>query len=123
VPAPRRSVSRPAPASEVAPQAADDPLASAHQLADQGDYARAATLLEAVLARHFDNIDAQHLLGLIRAAEGAVTEAQRCFQRALYLNPTHQPSLEHLALLAARRGDSAAARQLQRRAARKDADG
>jgi chemotaxis protein methyltransferase WspC len=52
-----------------------------------------------------------------------VTEAQRCFQRALYLNPGHQPSLEHLALLAARRGDSAAARQLQRRAARKDAEG
>jgi len=123
VPALRRPASRPRPVIEVAPQAADDPLASAHRLADQGDYPRAAALLEALLAKHFDNIDAQHLLGLIRAAEGAVTEAQRCFQRALYLNPGHQPSLEHLALLAARRGDSAAARQLQRRAARKDAEG
>jgi chemotaxis protein methyltransferase WspC len=122
-PAPRRPASRSLPVIEVAPHAADDRLSSAHRLADQGDYAQAAALLEALLARHFDNIDAQHLLGLVRAAEGAVTEAQRCFQRALYLNPGHQPSLDHLALLAARHGDSAAARQLQRRAARKDTEG
>jgi chemotaxis protein methyltransferase WspC len=115
-------VPTPPPAAVTVATPSPDTLSAARTLADRGDYAEAASLLEALLAHHFDNVDAQHLLGLIRAAEGAVTEAQRCFQRALYLDPAHRASLEHLALLAARRGDGAAARQLERRAARKGAE-
>lgn len=93
-------------------------LEQARALADRGAYTQAAAQVDIVLGQQPDNADAQHLLGLIRAAEGRTTEARQCFQRALYLAPAHLPSLQHLALLAERCGDATQARLLQQRVAR-----
>ena len=116
VPRGPRPATAPVPATAVSSLEAQ--LAQARALADRGAYAAAAAQVTALLARHMDNADAQHLLGLIRAAEGDTAQAQQCFQRALYLEPAHLPSLEHLALLAARCGDEPQARLLRQRAAR-----
>ncbi|MSQ66652.1 MAG: hypothetical protein EXR83_00455 [Gammaproteobacteria bacterium] len=94
-------------------------LAQARELADRGVYAAAAELLSSLLTQRPDLVEAQHLMGLVRSAQGNVLEARRCFERALYLDPRHRPSLEHLALLLAAQGEDAAkVRLLQRRAER-----
>jgi len=125
--APRRSgtpqarsahpASRPPPQGPTRRPVAPAPLAEAAALADRGRYAPAAALLEQLLASDYDQVEALYLLGLVRAAEGDVAAARRCFTRALYLVPAHQASLEYLALLAADGEDSAAARRLRRRSA------
>ena len=109
--------SRPPPQEPTRRPVAPAPLAEAAALADRGRYAPAAALLEQLLASDYDQVEALYLLGLVRAAEGDVAAARRCFTRALYLVPAHQASLEHLALLAADGEDSAAARRLRRRSA------
>ena len=100
------------------PDGLETRLEIARTLADRGAYPAAAAQVAQLLGEQPDNADAQHLLGLIRAAEGNTNEARQCFQRALYLAPTHLPSLQHLALLAERCGDDAQARLLHQRAAR-----
>lgn len=108
----------PAAASNSVEPAVETLLAQARALADRGAYASAALQVTDVLSRQADNAEAQHLMGLIRAAEGDTAQARQCFQRALYLEPEHLPSLQHLALLAARCGDASQARLLLQRAAR-----
>lgn len=96
-------------------------LAQARALADRGVYAAAADLLTTLLVQHPERADVQHLMGLVRGGQGNTLEARRCFERALYLDPRHRPSLEHLALLLAASGEDAEkVRLLQRRAERSD---
>jgi len=96
-------------------------LAQARALADRGVYAAAADLLTTLLEQQPERVDVQHLMGLVRGGQGNTLEARRCFERALYLNPRHRPSLEHLALLLAASGEDAEkVRLLQRRAERSD---
>ena len=103
----------PAPARDTGPQ-----LAQARALADHGNYAEACLITQALLAVNPALVEAQHLMGLLNAAEGALAEARRCLERALYLDPAHVPSLEHLALLAESAGDGPGAARLRERAAR-----
>lgn len=115
----RRASTTAAPSSGSAPRCNPEArLEQARRQADRGAYADAAAEVSALLDQQPDNAEAQHLLGLIRSAEGNTTAARLCFQRALYLAPTHLPSLQHLALLAERCGDAAQARLLQQRVAR-----
>ena len=121
--APSRRAPRARPVATAAVEEASLPtvtslLEQARALADRGAYAAAAAQVNDILQRQVDNAEAQHLLGLIRAAEGDTAQARRCFQRALYLEPAHLPSLQHLALLAANSGDASQARLLLQRAAR-----
>ncbi len=96
-------------------------LAQARALADRGVYAAAADLLTTLLVQQPERVDVQHLMGLVRGGQGNTLEARRCFERALYLDPRHRPSLEHLALLLAASGEDAEiVRLLQRRAERSD---
>ena len=96
-------------------------LAQARALADRGVYAAAADLLTTLLVQQPERADVQHLMGLVRGGQGNTLEARRCFERALYLDPRHRPSLEHLALLLAASGEDAEkVRLLQRRAERSD---
>ena len=55
----------------------------------------------------------------LKAALGRPADAQRCFERSLYLEPGHRGSLEHLALLLEASGDVQRARRLRARANRK----
>ena len=61
-------------------------------------------------------LDAQLLRGLVRQAGSHWSEAQRRFEKALYLQPKHYEALVHLMLLAERQGDQNAAANYRRRA-------
>jgi chemotaxis protein methyltransferase WspC len=57
-------------------------------------------------------------MGLIRDCAGDQHQANEFYRKALYLEPDHYASLIHLALLADKNGDSAAAKTLKNRAHR-----
>lgn len=96
----------------------DGSLAAIRELADKGTYAEAGTRVQAFIGGNPTSVDAHHLLGLIRAVQGNHEAARRAFERAIYLDPRHGPSLEHLALLLEGAGDAAAAGRLRQRAKR-----
>jgi chemotaxis protein methyltransferase WspC len=93
-------------------------LALAEQLADQGRLEEAEEICEVFLREQGASARAFHLLGLIRDCEGDQSQANEFYRKALYLEPDHYDSLIHLALLADKNGDSAAAKALKNRAHR-----
>jgi chemotaxis protein methyltransferase WspC len=121
-PAPLSAVSLPPTATPAAKasEAARLELAAAEALADQGRLEEAAALCEAQLGRA-PSPPAFRLLGVIRLAQRRDADAEHCFQRVLYLDPTHRDALLHLALLADKRADARAAANYRRRAAATDA--
>jgi chemotaxis protein methyltransferase WspC len=94
-------------------------LQSAAGHADRGELAAAAELCEERLRAVGDDVEAHHLLGVVRQAQGDSEAAERCFARALYCDPGHASSMVHLALLLERRGDAAGAARLKQRVARR----
>jgi chemotaxis protein methyltransferase WspC len=90
-------------------------LAAAEALADQGRLEDAAALCEAQIAR-LPNAAAFQLLGVIRLGQRRDGDAEGCFQRVVYLDPSHRAALLHLALLADKRADARAAANYRRRA-------
>ncbi|HET9374612.1 MAG TPA: CheR family methyltransferase [Chthoniobacterales bacterium] len=93
-------------------------LAFAQQLADQGRLREAAEICEVVLREQGPSAHAFHLLGLIRDCAGDQYQANEFYRKALYLEPDHYDSLIHLALLADKNGDRAAAEAWKNRAHR-----
>ena len=57
-------------------------------------------------------------MGILLQAAGELAEAEKSFQKAVYLDPADRDSLWHLTLLAERRGDRPAAEILRRRLSR-----
>jgi chemotaxis protein methyltransferase WspC len=125
-PIPRSAPPKPAP---VRPRPASQPgqppavpagnaLAEIARLANSGQAAEARQRCEALLAEKGPNAEAFYWLGLLADAQGQGSEAQAYYRKALYLQPDHQESLQHLAALLAAQGDAAGARRLQERAAR-----
>jgi chemotaxis protein methyltransferase WspC len=104
---------RPAAPAPVAPAA--DRLAKARQAADAGRLEEAASLCAALVADGPPRAEVFCLLGVVRQAQGDLAEAERCFLRALYLDPRHADALLHAALLARRRGDERLAENYLRR--------
>jgi chemotaxis protein methyltransferase WspC len=105
------------PARAVAPPPAEaeaDDLTKARQAADAGRLEEAAALCVA-LAQGPPRAEVFCLLGVVRQAQGDFAEAERYFQRALYLDPRHADALLHAALLARRRGDERQAENYLRR--------
>jgi len=92
-------------------------LAEARRLADAGRLAEAAAICETHLGEGQASAQAYYLLGLLRDARGD-ERAIECYRKALYLDPNHYETLVHLAVLAHKNGDAAAARNFQRRAER-----
>jgi chemotaxis protein methyltransferase WspC len=90
----------------------------AEQLADQGQLKEAIKICELSLLERGPSARAFHLLGLIRDCMGDQQQATEFYRKALYLEPDHYDSLIHLALLADKNGDSAAAKALKDRAHR-----
>jgi len=120
--APARRPSVPArpqpPLSRPATAASNDPIAAIADLANAGKTAEALSLCEQELGRQGPSAPIFYWLGLLNDAAGRALPAQEYYRKALYLDPQHRESLVHLAALLEARGDSAAAKRLQARAAR-----
>jgi len=126
---PKKTVSPPVPASPpvkkvvpvfqplimVPPSPIHVSLDEAALFADQGKLAEAAQRCEAYLQAHGPSAQAYYLLGLVRDAEDQSTEAIGFYRKALYLEPAHQETLAHLALLLEKHGDKTGARVLHNR--------
>lgn len=79
------------------------------------DRERVVAWLNIVAARAPQTTLAHYWLGLLAEERGALAEAQASFERALATDPTHLPTLEHLARMAFERGDRATADALAQR--------
>jgi chemotaxis protein methyltransferase WspC len=90
-------------------------LAEAQRLADGGHLAEAAQHCERHMQENGPSADAFHLMGLIPDAAGNRREAIAQYRKALYLDPHHEETLAHLALLLEQQGDGAGARMLRER--------
>jgi chemotaxis protein methyltransferase WspC len=94
------------------------PLERASLLANEGRHAEAAEICEREISHARASSSVCFLLGMIRQAEGDREQAERCFEKAVYLDPAHEEALLALALLARRRGDLDASVKYRRRAER-----
>ena len=90
-------------------------LPTVKKLADDGRSAEAITLCNSYLARHPTSAAAHTLLGELYQAHQQNAQAERCFQRAIYLEPTSYEALVHLALLKENQGDTVGAKIIQQR--------
>jgi chemotaxis protein methyltransferase WspC len=96
----------------------DGAIEEIRALADRGTYQEADSRVRELINGNPTSVDAHHLLGLIQAGQGHREAARRAFERAIYLDPQHAPSLEHLALILEGAGERAAAGRLRDRANR-----
>lgn len=90
-------------------------LELARQLADVGQVEKAINHCHEYLVRDFTNVEAYTLLGTLYQARSENTQAERYFQKALYLDPNCYQALIHLSLLKEHRGDSVGAKLLKER--------
>jgi chemotaxis protein methyltransferase WspC len=74
-------------------------LDKARGMADRGQLADATRCCEEQIRRHGPSAQTCHLLGLVSDARGDRPTAAAWYRKALYLDPRHEPSLVHLALL------------------------
>jgi chemotaxis protein methyltransferase WspC len=113
LPAPGRSiVSNGAPAGR-------NTLTTARLLAEQGRLAEAAALCETCLREYGVSAEAFFVLGLVRDAAGADSQAREFYRKALYLEPGHCETLRQWASLSERNGRTEHARILRERAERR----
>jgi len=94
-------------------------LDHARQLADGGQLEEAVRICRAHLDQQGASVDAYYLLGVIHDAQGNPA-AREFYRKALYLDPNHYESLLQMALWAERDGDAHTARNLRRRAQRRE---
>ncbi|MEB3180170.1 MAG: CheR family methyltransferase [Nostocaceae cyanobacterium] len=90
-------------------------LQTARSLADRGQLTVAATLCETYLKQNSTSVEAYVLLGQIHQAQGLEAQAEKCFQKAIYLEPNHYEALMQLALITEHRGDMNKAALLRQR--------
>ena len=90
-------------------------LVVARQLADKGELADATRICEAYLDRYGPSAQAFFLLGIIYDATDSISQAEKFFRKAVYLNPNHEEALVFLSLLAEKRGDANETKALQER--------
>jgi chemotaxis protein methyltransferase WspC len=91
-------------------------LCAAERAADSGRLEEADALCGQILSRDPSNAAAHYLRGIVRKAQGALGEAQRSLERAIYLDSRHHEALVQMMLLAQQRGDQQAAANYRRRA-------
>ena len=116
---PPMSNHRPAAGLPAAPAVATRPLAAEIAwLAGQGRLAEAARLGEGALSATDVDAELLAIMGTTYAALKSESQAEACYRRALYLDPTHADALLHLSLLLDQRGEATAASRLRARARR-----
>ena len=111
-------VAKQPPASmSTAPNAASV-LAEVFRLADQGQLATAIDVGERAIREGVASAELLALVGTLHAATPHLDRAEACYRKALFLEPTNEDALLHLALLLEKRGESALAGKLRSRARR-----
>ena len=117
---PRAAVKPAASAAPAAPAQApaQDLLAQARKLADQGQFKEADSKCRDHLAKSPDSAEAYFILGLLNEHANKPALAEDYWRRCIYLQPDHYDALCHLALLAETNRDPVAAAALKARAAR-----
>jgi chemotaxis protein methyltransferase WspC len=96
-------------------------LSNARLLADEGRFAEAAELCEIYIREFGVSAEAFYVLGLVRDAAGADSQAGEFYRKALYLEPGHRETLRQWASLSERNGRTEHARILRERAERRSA--
>ncbi|WP_341528649.1 CheR family methyltransferase [Nostoc sp. UHCC 0302] len=90
-------------------------LQTVRKLADEGRSPEAMTLCKSYLIHHPTSAAAYLILGALYQADQQNHQAEQCFQRAIYLEPTSYQALVHLALLKEHQGDTVGAKIIQQR--------
>jgi chemotaxis protein methyltransferase WspC len=90
-------------------------LEKAKKMADAGHFDAAIHACKNYLESHILDVEAYILLGILYQAIAQDDQAERCYQKALYLQPNCSGALIHLSLLKQSRGDTVAAQRLQQR--------
>ena len=85
------------------------------RLANAGRIAEAINICQQRLKQQKTSVDLFYWLGLLHDSQGQNTQAAEYYRKALYLDPQHQETLAHLAMLLAAQGDIAGAKRLQAR--------
>ena len=93
-----------------------DLFIEAQRLADQGSLLSALELCETFLRENPVHVQAHFLMGLIFEALDNEERAEEFFNKAIYLDPNHYESLNHLSFVVEHRGDKKRAARLRRRA-------
>ncbi|PHJ62609.1 chemotaxis protein [Nostoc linckia z18] len=93
----------------------DNLLETAKILADRGCLDEAIKLCNSYLRQNRASIEAYVLLGQMQQAMAQNEQAAQSFQKAIYLQPTHEEALTHLALLREHQGNIASANLLWQR--------
>jgi chemotaxis protein methyltransferase WspC len=93
-------------------------LAEVFRLADQGQLATAIDVGERAIREGVASAELLALVGTLHAATPHLDRAEACYRKALFLEPTNEDALLHLALLLEKRGESALAGKLRSRARR-----
>jgi chemotaxis protein methyltransferase WspC len=120
VPVARTAAAHPIPAAALAAKT-DAPaetvvnLDEAAALANGGRFEEAIERCEQHLTRSGPSADVFHLMGLVNDASGNPSEAERCYRKALYLDPHHDEVLVHLMLLLEKAGKTSEAQRLRER--------
>jgi chemotaxis protein methyltransferase WspC len=102
-------------AKSEAPAGTVTDLDEAAALANRGRFEEAIERCQQHLTRSGPSADVFHLMGLVRDASGNPTEAERCYRKALYLDPHHDEVLVHLMLLLEKAGKTSEAQLLRER--------
>ncbi|HLO51151.1 MAG TPA: CheR family methyltransferase [Kamptonema sp.] len=90
-------------------------LETARKLADTGQLSEAGIMCETYLKQNSTSVEAYILLGQVYQAKGMESQAEQCFQKAVYLEPNNHDALLHLALLKEQSGELARAAVLRQR--------
>ncbi|MGH8483523.1 MAG: CheR family methyltransferase [Pseudomonas sp.] len=115
----RTAITPPAAARVLAPDNSAELLAQIARLANAGSSVEAQAACARYLQHYPPHAEVFYWLGLLSDTAGEADAALGHYRKALYLEPQHAEALVHLAALLESRGDSAGARRLQERAARR----
>ena len=90
-------------------------LETIRHLADQGNLKEAGARCENYLKQHSTNAEAYVLLAQIYHAQKLELQAEKYFQKALYLDPKNSQAIQHLLLLKEQQGEISKAAILRQR--------
>ena len=90
-------------------------LVNARVALDKKDFAGAETVLRKLVASNADSADAWNLLGFATRKQGRRDEAERYYDKALAIDPTHKGALEYLGELYVQAGRMDEAKGLLKR--------